>query len=204
MQAIKYLGDKKRGLDHNNNQRVLKVKEYFYDVAAVAGVSHDNILRQCVNLANSPGRSVQDQMYEYYLIATIIVSDNNAKLLDAVQKHHYIRHTVALSKQMWSGSAADEYRLSESSQWHEMVIGSWCDCLERAASKNDETLAKEAIECGLLFILEKWCMVADEAEVIGTQSLFIRLRVIDSSVLRPLIGCRLVFLFQHPYPSNGL
>lgn len=173
VETIKDLGDKRRGFEPENDYRDPKIKPYFFSVAGIAGVSYDDILRQYVVLADTPGISVEDQMYEHYLIATIVLSDDSSELIDAVREHQYLSRSVALAKQTWGDSSADHFRYNgrqapASSKWHELIIASWRDSIQRAAQKNDEKLIEQAIDCGLLFMLEKWCMVADEADAIGT------------------------------------
>ncbi|KAF8307334.1 hypothetical protein DL93DRAFT_133154 [Clavulina sp. PMI_390] len=132
--------------------RAMAEIEMIVDVRAIAGISYNDMLVQSLTFSKFSEGSREGQ--DYGTISQLISLSSCDELIDAVRLHRFWAHSISFLKKM---ANRDEYQ----SCWPEYVgsiIPMWMKFM--ATSVADDSLfsylAKESLDHGLFFVLERW------------------------------------------------
>lgn len=127
----------------------------YYNISSLTGLSHDAIARQSMEYAHYGGMDPEEQRREYKSIADILSVDNSWGLIKALEKYKFIPRSVALARSC-SSILRQPSEDKDAYNWHSHMARAWQGCLELSRRQNDVSLTLQAIDSGMLFVLEEW------------------------------------------------
>lgn len=146
-------------LNHKHDGEARPV-ERFYSVAAVAGISYDELLRPClIPLRDSPSK-VDLQMAQMGLLSVILMVDKCKDLLDAYLAHRVTAYVASLMRSTWDvyyKTLAERDIASDGLNWHDRMIQMWSIALD---TDTGARVATVILEAKYLFLLERWSVSA--------------------------------------------
>lgn len=138
-----------------------------HNISLLAETSHDAIVQQNMLYAHYEGIDLGNQRGFYNTLAAMVFADNSWELVKALQKYKFIPRSVALAKSSLS-ILTEPGEDKEPYDWHYHIAQAWYHCLEHLRLRHDLSPAFEAIDLGMLFVLERWgCTTTAQTQVKG-------------------------------------
>jgi hypothetical protein len=140
------------------------------DASKIAGFSHTELVRQCLNAPgnHTTSHTVQQRMYcqisQLNALIYLIKMDTTPELSAVLSSERAVTASAAVIKGAREtpqyAHNVDPARDPGSTDWVDLAVIMWRDVFERAAERDDDGPVIEAIESGVPFLLEEWSMSA--------------------------------------------
>lgn len=124
------------------------------------------LLQQSLTITTYEAAGLNQKVYEYNLIAALFFTD--AASITVLNEFRFMRDSVSAAKRLWKLRNDASCAVYESIGWFALMAAAWRRCIEYA-EKHPATirLATDAVEYGMVFILEEWSFEATEVQLRG-------------------------------------